>query len=242
MIVKITENELKLILRDSHPEYKNLGDSKIVEHGKGSDVHIVKKILRKSDQKELSIGVIYNGGFQGYQDFLSLVVDNDFDIDNNKEDIYDSYGNLLSNKEAQEVTEQKKITAIDQYNELVSKGLIRKDSNPEKVFYEVKPELLKELLKLSKNFENKRTNKTFKEIQDQFWQEAIDNKTNIQDLWQVCFQNSDYRKMNINDFYYMCFHKYNFYHKGQSIIKIGKSEILVSEKDLKSIQKQVKQF
>jgi len=242
MTVKITENELKLILRDSHPEYQNLGDDEIVEQGKGSDIHIVKKLLRKSDEKELSIGVIYNGGFQGYQDFLSLVVDHDFDIDDNKKDIYDGYGNILDNNVKEEVREKKEITIIDQYNELVSKGVIRKDNNPEKVFYEVKPELLKELLKLSKNFANKRTNKTFKEIQDRFWQEAIDNKTNSQDLWHVCFQNSDYRKMNINDFYYMCFHKYNFHHKGHSIIKIGKSEILVSEKDLKSIQKQVKQF
>ena len=95
-MIELTQLEFTLLLDNDHPLYDASAKDKFFETGKGSDIHYTREIIRLSDQAELSILFTYNSHLGSYQDWIR---GGDFDLNHEKEDVYNEQGELIAEEE-----------------------------------------------------------------------------------------------------------------------------------------------
>jgi hypothetical protein len=124
--IALTKNEFNLILKkESHPVYIAEDDYEIVEEQSGCDLLRRYNIINDETKEVHIMDVVYNSS---YGDFQDEPQDGDFYIDPDKEDIYDSLGELLSEKEPEPEPEPE-LTPLDimfnTYNDMKDKGVLK---------------------------------------------------------------------------------------------------------------------
>lgn len=156
-----------------------------VEAGKGSDFHYSRKVVRLEDNAELSIEFTINSEI-GLQDWIR---DGDFDIDENKIDIYDDQGNLLAEtKVEQETTEEKSNKEI--HSEMVKSGQI--PSYEDDSWLSVPTIELCELAKLGAEWDiNGNDDTLLEKCGNKCYEIAFKYKVNAERLWTELFNDFD---------------------------------------------------
>lgn len=120
--IALTKNEFNLILKkESHPVYIAEDDYEIIEEQSGCDILRRYNVINNETKEVHIIEVVYNSS---YGDFQDEPQDGDFYIDPNKEDIYNSLGELLREKEP-----EPELTPLDvmlnTYNDMKEKGVLK---------------------------------------------------------------------------------------------------------------------
>lgn len=173
--IQITERELFLLIDKIHPEYDSNYQNEFIENGKGIDIHYERKVIRLSDNKELTLGFTDNAHV-GYQDFCHS---GDFYVDHNKQDVYDETGNTIQ--------EKKDFEAI--YLQMQKDGEISTDK--ERFFSKLPLNKIMVLADASSNAYLKDDRSLLPELADICYSIAVEYKLNAERLWKETFQNKE---------------------------------------------------
>lgn len=195
--IMLTLHEFKLLINDeSLKGFDSSAEDVPLEAGKGSDFHYTREIIRESDKAVLSITFTLNSEV-GLQDWIR---GGDFEIDHNKKDIYDNYGELIVEKE--EVKEEVKEKTNGQiHNEMVVSGEIENFHSEQwlrnisaKSFFSI-VDICQSALNINQENNILAERATVNECGAFIYKIAIDEKFNAERVWAETFQNSKMLKL-----------------------------------------------
>lgn len=232
-MIELTQLEFTLLLDNDHPLYDASAKDKFFETGKGSDIHYTRKIIRLSDQTELSILFTYNSQLGSYQDWIR---GGDFDLNHEKEDIYNEQGELIAEETPTEEPETKEPTPEEIHTQMVKDGIIPKFEDTE--WQKISSEKIKELLILSKNVrysEPEDRKCSLEDLASLFFKYSIEEKVNADSVWQALFQNEKNLKMPMKKFLERYRMEQELIVKKSVTFKLESGEIELTYKDLKNL-------
>jgi len=234
-MIELTQLEFTLLLNNDHPFYDASAEDEHLESGKGADVHYTREIIRKKDNKKLSITITFNHSFEGYQDWIR---GGDFEIDDDKEEVFDECGEQLQSEKKQEVEQKIDTNSVSfRYESMIKTNNIPdcKDNNE----WQTAPvDVITELFLLSKSViqdipEHRKV--PFNKLSIMFYEAAIKYKFNVHRAWEEIFTNKPLRALSEKRFseYYRIQHE--LLAKGTVTFKLGGQDIELTKKELKML-------